>query len=229
MCLFQMIFISNMMNPDLNPIIRGELNQPGLLQSATQQPIHILPSNFATNQVIQIQPRFDNSGLVSNLGMANPIVINPVSNRIDSISKCVDAKNAPVSTGKLPISKATYAKKRHKHSQLPLEPDVINTEIGVIVKTHKHEDGSDKEMFSCSECEHEFTRRSTAQAHIKAVHLGLTHKCHLCGKAFQTKSGLKNHTLIHLGIFKYTCGICQKGFVYKGEYENHLARHQKDG
>ncbi|GFN80579.1 Zinc finger protein 18 [Plakobranchus ocellatus] len=46
-------------------------------------------------------------------------------------------------------------------------------------------------------------------------------QCSLCGKGFQSISGLNHHKLIHMGQ-KFRCSICEKTFTQKSKVKRHL-------
>ncbi len=46
--------------------------------------------------------------------------------------------------------------------------------------------------------------------------------CKVCGKAFQTKNALLDHTKVHWG--KTQCGICGKVFSTQGNMKRHRAK-----
>ena len=56
---------------------------------------------------------------------------------------------------------------------------------------------------------HEIEETSNSQSDDKN---NITHKfiCEVCGKTFQTKSGLTRHSGAHANTSKYSCQMCKK-------------------
>ena len=52
-----------------------------------------------------------------------------------------------------------------------------------------------KPEYSCSECGTSYSLEYRLKLHIKAVHQGEGHICHVCNKTFETVTGLKSHII----------------------------------
>ena len=81
--------------------------------------------------------------------------------------------------------------------------------------------------FHCARCNRTFTNRTALQKHIFSKHEDSStkpEKCHLCPKAFISKSSLLRHLKAHQGIYTYTCRFCQKGFSTKEHVAGHEAK-----
>ena len=81
--------------------------------------------------------------------------------------------------------------------------------------------------FHCGRCNRTFTNRTALQKHIFSKHEDSSskpEKCHLCPKAFISKSSLLRHLKAHQGIYTYTCRFCQKGFSTKEHVAGHEAK-----
>ncbi len=81
--------------------------------------------------------------------------------------------------------------------------------------------------FHCSRCNRVFTNRTALQKHIFSKHEDSSskpQKCHLCPKAFISKSSLLRHLKAHQGIYTYTCAYCDKGFSTKEHLKGHEAK-----
>ena len=60
----------------------------------------------------------------------------------------------------------------------------------------------------------------------KVVSMSVKHVCSVCGKEFQSQSGLWKHSSVHTGKFSYVCSECGKGFNEKYLYKSHMNMHQ---
>ena len=57
----------------------------------------------------------------------------------------------------------------------------------------------------------------------------IKHACQVCGKEFQTQSGLWKHASQHTGKFSFTCAECGKGFNDRDRYVAHKNHHSGAG
>lgn len=90
----------------------------------------------------------------------------------------------------------------------------------------------------CDICSNFYYSRSLLEEHKHAIHetqfvdeslpivtRQKSYKCDDCDKTFNTRSNLKVHKRIHMGIRDYTCEQCGKSFLQKGVLKNHMLIH----
>ena len=68
------------------------------------------------------------------------------------------------------------------------------------------------------------TKETTVGGIGKKV-ISVMHMCSVCGKEFQTQSGLWKHASQHTGKFSYNCDLCEKGFNDRDRFEAHKNHH----
>ncbi len=82
--------------------------------------------------------------------------------------------------------------------------------------------------YHCGKCSRTFSNRTALQKHIFSKHedpSSKEQKCHLCPKAFISKSSLLRHIKAHQGIYTYSCSYCEKGFSTKEHVKGHEAKY----
>ena len=111
------------------------------------------------------------------------------------------------STGSLATSLSGSSEKLNAKSSktLPISPRSIN----------------------CSHCGHRFSDNFSLNDHLINVH-GITFPlhCQVCGKGYQTSTGLNLHLEMHSGK-SYMCPICDNKFTQKGTIRLHLRKVHK--
>jgi transcription elongation factor Elf1 len=83
--------------------------------------------------------------------------------------------------------------------------------------------------YNSSECPHckEEIISTSLKSHLSRFHGNLMpFQCQLCGKGFQSVSGLHHHTLAHEGR-KFMCTICDSRFNQKSHLKTHLNKIHK--
>lgn len=58
------------------------------------------------------------------------------------------------------------------------------------------------------------------------THLGVRHKCEVCGKAYSKVYTLNQHRLTHedMTTWPFACGLCGEGFVRRYRYRVHMMK-----
>ena len=88
-----------------------------------------------------------------------------------------------------------------------------------LQKQPKREPKSTVEIFTCH-CKQNFSKRWQLQRHIKRQHQ--TFKCSMCESEFKEMYLLKRHMeMTHLEV-KHTCHMCGKHYLYKGGLRKHI-------
>lgn len=77
---------------------------------------------------------------------------------------------------------------------------------------------------TCGSCGKIFENQSELTKHVNQYHINCF-ICTVCGKRYATKVGLREHTIIHEGKFRYSCQICGKGFQIRSHFQDHLNTH----
>ena len=77
----------------------------------------------------------------------------------------------------------------------------------------------------CRVCGKAYQSRSGLRYHVESVHLGKRYSCAICGKLFSSKYALRAHEKLHSGANDYQCTICGKYFVSSASLETHLLTH----
>ncbi|KAF7705351.1 hypothetical protein HF521_020637 [Silurus meridionalis] len=97
-----------------------------------------------------------------------------------------------------------------------------------------------KKKYVCTTCGKAFRLSSILYNHQKIHARGVTHySCHICGKRFQGKSGLKRHRCSRNGSSSsplsqdggdkcYTCDQCGRSYRHAGSLLNHKKTHSAD-
>ncbi|XP_069601341.1 zinc finger protein 879-like [Ranitomeya imitator] len=82
-----------------------------------------------------------------------------------------------------------------------------------------------EKLYSCSECEKCFTKKSQFVRHER-IHTGeKPYSCSECGKSFTDKNNLIRHQRIHTGEKPYSCSVCGKCFTSKSKFVRHEKIH----
>ncbi|PIO12100.1 hypothetical protein AB205_0049680, partial [Aquarana catesbeiana] len=131
-----------------------------------------------------------------------------------------------VHTGQRPLP-LTKGRKSHKDKGLPfLGPECSGfthkKSLGGHPKIH-----SRKKLFSCSDCEKQFVRKSRLLHHQRTHEGEGPLSCPECGKCFRVERDLSRHTLIHTSKFgkKFSQEECGKCFGRRGQLIRHLRGH----
>ena len=93
--------------------------------------------------------------------------------------------------------------------------------------SHKNnEHKSDREKYSCSECDKSFISEGGLMLHTKG-HLNIfDYECDKCNKKFRQKGQLKIHNIVvHEKIYPTICPICGEGFPTKTQLKRHITKH----
>ncbi|KAM4605983.1 zinc finger Y-chromosomal protein-like [Polymixia lowei] len=90
-----------------------------------------------------------------------------------------------------------------------------------------------EKAFACQLCSTRFNRLSNLQQHLRRMHPGGACReerrppeprawlCELCGKAFDCRSRLKAHAVVHTGVKPHACPLCPKAYVRAGDLQYH--------
>ncbi|KAF6735681.1 Protein sister of odd and bowel [Oryzias melastigma] len=73
---------------------------------------------------------------------------------------------------------------------------------------------SERRPFACEQCPRRFRDSVTSEKHRlrHQERINASFCCPLCAKTFKTRTGLKNHQLVHTDARLFVCAVCQKGF-----------------
>merc|ERR1712098_1035088 len=75
----------------------------------------------------------------------------------------------------------------------------------------------------CKVCGKMMTIKCNIQQHAESHIEGMSFSCHLCNKAFPSRSGLRLHiSNIHSELF--SCDICGKSGMNRGSYYDHKSK-----
>ena len=75
--------------------------------------------------------------------------------------------------------------------------------------------------FKCQICDKMFPTAYTAVAHMR-THAVKKHQCTECGKGFRQRSHLREHMLIHNGVYPFECLKCDKKFRQRNGLNKHI-------
>ncbi|XP_028518987.1 zinc finger protein 23 isoform X2 [Exaiptasia diaphana] len=104
-----------------------------------------------------------------------------------------------------------------------LRPLIILPEINS--KEHKPTLDYEEKAYLCDKCPKAFDKRSTLLRHI-LVHTGeRPHSCRQCGKSFSDKGNLNQHLKVHSGNKPYKCKHCKRSFSRSPDLTRHLRIH----
>ncbi|CAH0602499.1 unnamed protein product [Chrysodeixis includens] len=98
-----------------------------------------------------------------------------------------------------------------------------------LMKTH-NKIHSERETFTCVECNKVFASRASYEYHIKYTQTHaqndiLKYKCTYCEKGYRSQSELKDHTnYTHLGKTRHKCPICGKALATQRCITRHVRR-----
>lgn len=73
--------------------------------------------------------------------------------------------------------------------------------------------------FECIVCKKKYRTRSALRMHDRKVHLKTpTTFCPECNKGLYSPADLKNHMVVHTGIYNYPCELCPSKFFRSDRY-----------
>ena len=82
-------------------------------------------------------------------------------------------------------------------------------------------------FYQCPVCSANFHDKSTLKCHLSEVHgHQMPHTCSLCGKGYQTSSGLKSHMEAHQGK-TFSCPICDVKLSQISAVRRHMKSRHK--
>ncbi|XP_076449055.1 uncharacterized protein LOC143285557 [Babylonia areolata] len=93
------------------------------------------------------------------------------------------------------------------------------------ISRHMRELHSEGQSHQCPKCSRTYSSYHKMQRHLKS-HGDLGGICDVCGKIFQTKAALRNHTKLHTspeGMFQ--CPKCPTSFRFQSRLEKHMRKH----
>ncbi|XP_059470172.1 zinc finger protein 12-like [Neocloeon triangulifer] len=78
--------------------------------------------------------------------------------------------------------------------------------------------------FKCKVCKKRFAARGHLRNHM-GVHKNFDVQCEECGASFKTRTGLRQHSLVHTGRWNNKCTCCSKTFRFVKEAKTHFRQH----
>uniref|UniRef100_A0A8D8CHN2 GDNF-inducible zinc finger protein 1 n=1 Tax=Culex pipiens TaxID=7175 RepID=A0A8D8CHN2_CULPI len=86
-----------------------------------------------------------------------------------------------------------------------------------------------EQLYDCPNCDSRFPTSSALKDHQQQVHsAGTTFLCTTCGKSFNNRSNLRQHSVRHSSQKRFACGECPARFHSKGSLKNHQLVHTKE-
>ena len=80
--------------------------------------------------------------------------------------------------------------------------------------------------FACDQCDFRTNVNNCLKLHIMRIHNAnednKKHVCELCGKAFFTKTSLKEHIYTHSDVKRYSCEVCGKQLRNDSSFRRHM-------
>jgi len=103
--------------------------------------------------------------------------------------------------------------------------------IGVHVCEHDQQEmsHSSKRSHVCTFCGKSFNRKQHLTDHTRMHTQERPYTCDLCKKSFSRKGYLKIHLRLHSGQRPFSCRICSKSFNEKSQLESHVYEHTREG
>jgi len=86
-----------------------------------------------------------------------------------------------------------------------------------------------KRTHVCTFCGKSFNRKQHLTDHTRMHTLERPYTCDLCKKSFSRKGYLKIHLRLHTGHQPFLCKICNKSFNQKSQLETHVYVHTGEG
>lgn len=88
-------------------------------------------------------------------------------------------------------------------------------------------------LYSCTQCEKEYTTRGNLKMHMDSKHPADENalnrlKCHICSKVLRAEQNLRQHLLRHEGRRDFVCSFCGAKRTTKAELKRHVNRHTKE-
>jgi Zinc finger, C2H2 type len=96
----------------------------------------------------------------------------------------------------------------------------------LVQHRREHCDQADQESKKCKICSKSFKKHRYLSNHM--IHMHSSSKdylCNECGKAFASKSSLKEHLIRHLPNKQFSCDTCGRAFPTKGSLTKHKDSH----
>jgi uncharacterized Zn-finger protein len=126
-----------------------------------------------------------------------------------------------------PSSFSLFCSECSSYIQYPLQKIITVSAIAVSPTTQPEtpEVESNKKIYSCSECNKNYSRPSTLKTHMRKHTGEKPFICEDCGKSFSEKGNLKTHLRIHTGEKPFECHECGKRFTTQGHLTDHSRKH----
>ncbi|XP_023723526.1 gastrula zinc finger protein XlCGF7.1 isoform X2 [Cryptotermes secundus] len=104
-----------------------------------------------------------------------------------------------------------------------------NIPIHVCEHDHRGSSQSSKRTHVCAFCGKSFNRKQHLTDHTRMHTQERPYTCDLCKKSFSRKGYLKIHLRLHSGHQPFSCKICSKSFNQKSQLETHVFEHTGGG
>ena len=118
----------------------------------------------------------------------------------------------------------------HNWLKHPESPNIIRKRIDKKELKVKIEELIERNegLWKCKQCGKTVAQKSYMKYHVETHIVGVTHRCKICSKTFDTRFNLQQHLSdVHAGLF--CCDICGNSGMSKVAYRMHRQRNHQEG